>query len=148
MDLFANELATFRKVTLPLIAPAILAGFLLAFALSVDDFVITNFNAGTTVTFPLFVWGAARVSTPPQINVIGTAIFVVAVTLMLVNTLPTLWRTPVATSAMPAWRVASMSCCCANSNAFSTLTDSVTSLLIPNVPTIAPASSRIRRRAR
>src|SRR5213078_585257 len=53
MDLFANELTTFRRVTLPLIAPGILAAFLLAFALSVDDFVITNFNAGSTVTFPL-----------------------------------------------------------------------------------------------
>src|SRR5207302_8096240 len=79
MDLGANELTTFRKVTLPLIAPGILAAFLLAFALSVDDFVITNFNAGTTVTFPLFVWGAARVGAPPQINVIGTTIFAVAV---------------------------------------------------------------------
>ncbi len=87
MDLFANELATFRRVTLPLIAPGILAAFLLAFALSVDDFVITNFNAGTTVTFPLFVWGAARVGTPPQINVIGTAIFVIAVSVMLANVL-------------------------------------------------------------
>ena len=57
MDLGANELTTFRKVTLPLIAPAVLAAGLLVFALSVDDFVITNFNAGTTVTFPLFVWG-------------------------------------------------------------------------------------------
>jgi spermidine/putrescine transport system permease protein len=87
MDLFANELATFRRVTLPLIAPGILAAFLLAFALSVDDFVITNFNAGTTVTFPLFVWGAARVGTPPQINVIGTAIFAIAVSVMLANVL-------------------------------------------------------------
>ncbi len=51
---------------------------LLAFALSVDDFVITNFNAGTTVTFPLFVWGAARVGAPPQVNVIGSAIFLVS----------------------------------------------------------------------
>jgi spermidine/putrescine transport system permease protein len=85
MDLFANEWATFRKVTLPLIAPAILAAMLLAFALSVDDFVITYFNAGAEITFPLFVWGAARVATPPQINVIGTAIFMVAVTLMLAN---------------------------------------------------------------
>jgi spermidine/putrescine transport system permease protein len=87
MDLFANELTTFRKVTLPLIAPGILAAFLLAFALSVDDFVITNFNAGSTVTFPLFVWGAARVGAPPQINVIGTAIFAIAVSMMLVNVL-------------------------------------------------------------
>ena len=87
MDLGANEWATFRKVTLPLIAPGVLAGALLAFALSVDDFVITNFNAGTTVTFPLFVWGAARVGAPPQVNVIGSAIFFAAIGLMLVNVL-------------------------------------------------------------
>jgi len=87
MDLGANEWATFRKVTLPLIMPGILAGGLLAFALSVDDFVITYFNAGPKTTFPLFVWGAARVAVPPQINVIGTLIFVVAVGGMLVNVL-------------------------------------------------------------
>jgi spermidine/putrescine transport system permease protein len=85
MDLGANELVTFTKVTLPLIAPAILAGGLLSFALSIDDFVITNFNAGSTVTFPLFVWGAARVGAPPQVNVIGTVIFVVAVAVMVAN---------------------------------------------------------------
>jgi spermidine/putrescine transport system permease protein len=85
MDLGATGWVTFRKVTLPLIMPGILAAGLLAFALSIDDFVITYFNAGATTTFPLFVWGAARVATPPQINVIGTAIFLVAVTLMLVN---------------------------------------------------------------
>jgi spermidine/putrescine transport system permease protein len=85
MDLGANEWATFQKVTLPLIAPGIMAAALLAFALSVDDFVITYFNAGSTTTFPLFVWGAARVALPPQINVIGTAIFVVAVGGMLAN---------------------------------------------------------------
>ncbi|MGH3105350.1 MAG: ABC transporter permease [Gaiellaceae bacterium] len=85
MDLGANEWTTFQKVTLPLIAPAILSATLLGFALSVDDFVITYFNSGPTITFPLFVWGAARVGAPPQINVIASAIFVVAVTLMLVN---------------------------------------------------------------
>jgi len=85
MDLGANELVTFTRVTLPLIMPGIMAAGLLAFALSIDDFVITYFNAGSTVTFPLFVWGAARVATPPQINVIGTAIFVIAVTGMLGN---------------------------------------------------------------
>jgi spermidine/putrescine transport system permease protein len=53
----------------------------------VDDFVITNFNAGATITFPLFIWGAARVGVPPQVNVMGTAIFVVAVSLMLANVL-------------------------------------------------------------
>ncbi len=87
MDLGANELTTFTKVTLPLIAPGILAAALLAFALSVDDFVITNFVAGSNVTFPLFVWGAARVGAPPQVNVIGTAIFAVAVTAMIANVL-------------------------------------------------------------
>jgi spermidine/putrescine transport system permease protein len=85
MDLGANEWVTFRKVTLPLIAPAILAALLLCFAISIDDFVVTYFNSGSDVTFPLFVWGAARIGAPPQVNVIGTAIFVVAVTAMLVN---------------------------------------------------------------
>ena len=87
MDLGANEIVTFIRVTLPLIAPGILAASLLAFALSIDDFVITYFNAGTTTTFPLFVWGAARVAVPPQINVVGTTIFVVAVGGMLINVL-------------------------------------------------------------
>ena len=99
MDLGANEWATFRKVTLPLIAPAVLAAGLLVFALSVDDFVITNFNAGTTVTFPLFVWGAARVGAPPQVNVIGSAIFVAAVVLMVVNVILQTRRRP---GAQPA----------------------------------------------
>jgi spermidine/putrescine transport system permease protein len=86
-DLGANEWVTFQKVTLPLIAPAILAGLLLSFALSVDDFVITYFNAGSEITFPLFVWGAARIGAPPQVNVIGTAIFVIALAAMAGNIL-------------------------------------------------------------
>ena len=94
MDLGANELTTFRKVTLPLIAPAVLAAGLLVFALSVDDFVITNFNAGTTVTFPLFVWGAARVGAPPQVNVIGSAIFIIALSVMIVNVIVQTRRRP------------------------------------------------------
>jgi len=61
MDLGANEWTTFRKVTLPLTAPAILAALLLCFAISIDDFVVTYFNSGSEVTFPLFVWGAARI---------------------------------------------------------------------------------------
>ena len=85
MDLGANEWVTFQKVTLPLIAPAILAALLLCFAVSVDDFVVTYFNSGSEVTFPLFVWGAARIGAPPQVNVIGSAIFVFAVSAMLVN---------------------------------------------------------------
>jgi spermidine/putrescine transport system permease protein len=87
MDLGANEWVTFRKVTLPLIAPAILAALLLCFAISIDDFVVTYFNAGSETTFPLFVWGAARIGAPPQVNVIGTAIFAVAVIAMLTNVL-------------------------------------------------------------
>jgi spermidine/putrescine transport system permease protein len=87
MDLGANEWTTFRKVTLPLIAPAILAALLLCFAISIDDFVVTYFNSGSKVTFPLFVWGAARIGAPPQVNVIGTAIFVIALAAMLANVL-------------------------------------------------------------
>ena len=87
MDLGANEFTTFRKVTLPLIAPAIVAGALLSFALSIDDFVITYFNAGSEITFPIFVWGSAQRGVPPQVNVFGTVIFVFALTLMVVNVL-------------------------------------------------------------
>jgi spermidine/putrescine transport system permease protein len=85
MDLGASPWATFQKVTLPLIMPGILSAGLIAFALSVDDFVITYFNAGSETTFPLFVWGAARVAVPPQINVIGSLIFLVAIFLMFGN---------------------------------------------------------------
>jgi spermidine/putrescine transport system permease protein len=87
MDLGANEWVTFRKVTLPLIAPALLASLLLCFAISIDDFVVTYFNNGPKITFPLFVWGAARVGAPPQVNVIGSVIFLVAVTVMIANVL-------------------------------------------------------------
>jgi spermidine/putrescine transport system permease protein len=87
MDLFANPWTTFYRVTLPLIFPGILAAGLLSFALSVDDFVITYLVSGSKQTFPLFVWGAARVAIPPQINVIGSAIFFAAVLLMLANIL-------------------------------------------------------------
>jgi spermidine/putrescine transport system permease protein len=92
MDLGANELTTFRKVTLPLIAPAILASLLLCFAISIDDFVVTYFLAGPETTFPLFVWGAARIGAPPQVNVIGTAIFAVAVVAMVANVLVQMQR--------------------------------------------------------
>jgi spermidine/putrescine transport system permease protein len=78
MDLGADEWTTFRKVTFPLIFPGILAAGLLAFALSVDDFVITQFTAGQTITFPLWVYGASRIGVPPQVNVMGTLIFAIA----------------------------------------------------------------------
>jgi spermidine/putrescine transport system permease protein len=79
-DLGAGAWTTFRKITLPLMLPAIVAGGLLAFALSIDDYIITTFNAGQTVTFPLWVFGATRVGVPPQVNVMGTLIFVIGVT--------------------------------------------------------------------
>jgi spermidine/putrescine transport system permease protein len=85
MDLGANEVTTFRKVTMPLLAPALLAAALLGFALSIDDFVITYFNAGATQTFPIFVWGIARVSVPPQVNVVASGIFLIAIALALGN---------------------------------------------------------------
>jgi spermidine/putrescine transport system permease protein len=75
LDLGATPLVTFRKITLPLIMPAVLAGALLSLALSIDDFVTTTFNAGQTITFPLWVYGASRVGVPPQVNVMGTLIF-------------------------------------------------------------------------
>jgi spermidine/putrescine transport system permease protein len=87
MDLGANEWTTFQKVTLPLIAPAVLAAFLLCFAISIDDFVVTYFNSGSSVTFPIYVWGAARIGAPAQVNVIGTAIFVIAISGALANVL-------------------------------------------------------------
>lgn len=87
MDLYASEWQTFRRITLPLVMPGIVAAALLAFSLSFDDFIITNFNAGTTVTFPMYVWGAAQRGIPPQVNVIGTAMFVIALLLVLASML-------------------------------------------------------------
>ncbi|MEV6739904.1 ABC transporter permease [Streptomyces sp. NPDC051104] len=84
-DLYAGPAQTFLRVTLPIAAPGIAAGALLAFALSFDDFIITNFNAGSTVTFPMFVWGSAQRGTPVQINVIGTTMFIVAVLFVLAS---------------------------------------------------------------
>jgi spermidine/putrescine transport system permease protein len=84
MDLYADARQTFLRVTLPLVMPGIMAAALLAFSLSFDDFIITNFNAGpTTVTFPMFVWGAAQRGIPPQINVIGGIMFVVPLLLAI-----------------------------------------------------------------
>ncbi|TWD80715.1 spermidine/putrescine transport system permease protein [Kribbella amoyensis] len=83
MDLYANEWQTFWRITFPLVFPGILAAALLSFSLSFDDFIITNLNAGRTVTFPMFVWGSAQRDIPPQINVVGTAMFLLAVLLVL-----------------------------------------------------------------
>jgi spermidine/putrescine transport system permease protein len=85
MDLGANEWTTFRKVTLPMIAPGVAAAALLAAALSVDDYVITSFNAGQTQTFPLFIFGATRQGVPPEVNVLATGLLVVVLILMGLN---------------------------------------------------------------
>ncbi len=87
MDLYANEFQTFWKVTFPLILPGIIAAALLAFSLSIDDFVITNFTAGKAQTFPMFIYAKYRIGIPPQVNVIGTIIFLVAVGSVLLTTL-------------------------------------------------------------
>ncbi len=93
MDLGANEWVTFWKVTFPLILPGIMAAALLAFSLSIDDYVITSFTAGQTQTFPLFIYGSQLRGIPVQVNVVGTIIFVVAVGLVLMTTL---WQRRVA----------------------------------------------------
>jgi spermidine/putrescine transport system permease protein len=89
MDLYANEWQTFWRVTFPLVFPGILAAALLSFSLSFDDFIITNLNAGQEVTFPMYVWGAAQRGIPPQINVIGTVMFLLALALVLAGELNT-----------------------------------------------------------
>jgi spermidine/putrescine transport system permease protein len=86
MDLYANEFQTFRRVTLPLVAPGIAAAALLAFSLSFDDFIITNFNRGSNFdTFPTFVWTAAQKGIPPQANVIGSAMFIIALAIVILG---------------------------------------------------------------
>jgi spermidine/putrescine transport system permease protein len=87
MDLGANEWTTFRKVTLPLIAPGIGAAALLAAAISIDDYVITSFNAGQTSTFPLFIYGATRQGVPPEVNVLGSMLLFAVLILMGLNVL-------------------------------------------------------------
>jgi spermidine/putrescine transport system permease protein len=82
MDLYATEWQAFWRVTFPLVFPGILAAALLSFSLSFDDFIITNFNHGNTITFPMYVWGSAQRGIPPQVNVIGTLMFVAALVLV------------------------------------------------------------------
>ncbi|GIF14757.1 ABC transporter permease [Actinoplanes teichomyceticus] len=86
-DLGAGPWTTFWRVTFPIILPAVFSGVLLAFALSIDDFIVTNFTAGTAVTFPLWIWGATRVGLPPQVNVMGTLIFTAGVLIAVVANL-------------------------------------------------------------
>ncbi|MDE3227195.1 MAG: ABC transporter permease [Acidobacteriota bacterium] len=83
MDLYANELETFRRVTFPLVAPGIAGAALLAFSLSFDDFIITNFNSGTLTTFPKFVYVSAARGIPAQANVIGSSMFILALAIVI-----------------------------------------------------------------
>jgi spermidine/putrescine transport system permease protein len=85
MDLGAGVWTTFARVTLPAIAPGVAAAALLAAALSIDDYVITSFNAGQTITFPLFIFGATRQGVPPEVNVLASALLLVALALMALN---------------------------------------------------------------
>jgi spermidine/putrescine transport system permease protein len=87
MDLGATEWVAFRKVTLPMIAPGVGAAALLAAAISIDDYVITSFNAGQTQTFPLYIFGATRQGVPPQVNVLATMLLIVVLVLMGLNVL-------------------------------------------------------------
>ena len=87
MDLYANELETFRRVTLPLVAPGIAGAALLAFSLSFDDFIITNFNSGTLITFPKFVYVSAARGIPAEANVIGSSMFFLALAIVIAGQL-------------------------------------------------------------
>jgi spermidine/putrescine transport system permease protein len=92
-DLGADGFTRFRLITLPMIMPGVISGALLAFVLSVDDFVITNFTSGSTVTFPLWIYGSTRTGTPPQVNVMGTLIFAVGVLIAVINVISSRRRT-------------------------------------------------------
>jgi len=86
-DLYASPGATFRYVTFPLVLPGIIGAALLGFALSFDDFIISFFNAGTLVTFPIYIWGAAQRGIPVQVNALATLVFVVALAIVLITQL-------------------------------------------------------------
>lgn len=87
MDLYATPAQTFWRVTFPLVLPGILGAALLSFSLSFDDFIITNLNAGTETTFPMYVWGAAQRGVPMQVNAVGTLMFVISVVIVVVGEL-------------------------------------------------------------
>jgi spermidine/putrescine transport system permease protein len=95
MDLYANEWQTFRLVTLPLAMPGIVAAAMLAFSLSFDDFIVSNFTAGQSVTFPLYVYGAKLKEFPPQLFVVGTIMFLVSFLFVIAGEI---WRRSRATA--------------------------------------------------
>jgi spermidine/putrescine transport system permease protein len=92
MDLYATPFATFRRVTLPLVMPGIVAAALLSFSLSFDDYIITTFNSGGVRTFPLFVFGANQRGIPPQVNAIASAMFLIAFVIVAAGQLRTMRR--------------------------------------------------------
>jgi spermidine/putrescine transport system permease protein len=89
MDLYANEWQTFRLVTLPLAMPGIVAAALLSFSLSFDDFIVSNFTSGQSVTFPIYIYGAKLKEFPPQLFVVGTLMFIVSLAVVLLGEV---WR--------------------------------------------------------
>jgi len=98
MDLGAPPLRTFRKVTMPLIMPGVIAAFMLSFSLSIDDYIITVFNAGNTITFPIAVFNEQKIAVPPQIDVLASMILLVSVGLIALGTVSRLVRDTRATS--------------------------------------------------
>ena len=84
MDLYADPWGTFRQVTLPQLMPAVIAGFLLSFTFSLDDYVIASFVAGKLVTLPIYVWASIRRGVTPEINAIGTAVMLFSLTMLVV----------------------------------------------------------------
>jgi spermidine/putrescine transport system permease protein len=88
-DLYANEWQTFRLITLPLAMPGIVAAAMLAFSLSFDDFIVTNFTSGQSVTFPLFIYGSKLKDFPPQLFVVGSLLFIVSLSAVLLGEI---WR--------------------------------------------------------
>jgi spermidine/putrescine transport system permease protein len=87
MDLGSPPMRTFWTITLPIITPGVVAAFLLSLALSIDDYIITSFVAGPTITFPRRVFDSARIALPPQVHVLATMIMLVAIMIILVATL-------------------------------------------------------------
>jgi spermidine/putrescine transport system permease protein len=82
-DLYASPMQAFWRVTFPLLLPGIVAAALLSFAISFDDFIITNFNSGNVDTFPKFIYVAATRGIPAQANVIGSAMFIIALLIVI-----------------------------------------------------------------
>ncbi|GAA1736032.1 ABC transporter permease [Microcella frigidaquae] len=83
-DLYASPVQVFWRITFPMLLPGIVAAALLSFALSFDDFIITNFNRGADVTFPSYIYTAAARGIPAEANVIASAVFFLAIALVLI----------------------------------------------------------------